>query len=367
MDADGQVARVEFYDGSTKLGEDTTPPYSLALSNVTAGDHWLSARAIDDAYASTTSIPVLITGLGSVPFVVSPWGASWRYRDNGSAPAANWTQLPYDDSGWKTGAAEIGYGDFDEMTVAEDNPTPGYNSSDTNRYITTWFRRTFTITNVAQITALAGRMIRDDGVAVYLNGTDIWRDNLAVGAGPTTPALNGISGTAETTQITKTLNPANLVEGTNVLAVEIHQIAADSSDISFNLELIAERPATAPNPDTDGDGMRDIWEMAHGFNYANAADAGLDADGDGTSNLSESRLGLDPRDAAQVFRATLAPGFTLSWPSAAGLTFTIERSATLTPANWTSIGTVNGTGPTATFTDATPLPNGGFYRVRLSP
>ena len=41
MDSDGQIARVEFYDGSTKLGEDTTAPYSLALTNVGAGSHWL--------------------------------------------------------------------------------------------------------------------------------------------------------------------------------------------------------------------------------------------------------------------------------------------------------------------------------------
>jgi hypothetical protein len=220
--------------------------------------------------------------------------------------------------------------------------------------------------NVAQITALAGRMIRDDGVAVYLNGTDIWRDNLAVGAGPTTPALNGISGTAETTQITKTLNPANLVEGPNVLAVEIHQIAADSSDISFNLELVAERPATAPNPDTDGDGMRDTWEIAHGFNYAECRRCRLDADGDGTSNLSESRLGLDPRMLRKSSaRRSHRLHAVVAQRRRSHLHDRAQRDAH--SRQLASIGTVNGTGPTATFTDATPLPNGGFYRVRLSP
>jgi hypothetical protein len=152
-----------------------------------------------------------------------------------------------------------------------------------------------------------------------------------------------------------------------VLAVEIHQSAADSSDISFNLELIAERPAAAPNPDTDGDEMRDAWEITHGFSYANATAAAQDADGGGTSNLTEFRLGLDPRNASQSFRATLSSGFTLSWPNAAGLDFTIERTPALSPPNWQSIGTVNATGPTAIFTDSTPLPTGGFYRARLSP
>ena len=175
---------------------------TLALTNVAAGDHWLTAR-VRRCLREHHSIPVLVSGLGSVSFVVRPWGATWRYRDNGTAPPATWTQLSFNDSAWKSGPAELGYGDFDETTVVEDNPTPGYNSGDTNRYITTWFRRTFTVANAAQVTALAGRMIRDDGVAVYLNGTEIWRDNLAAGAGPTTLATSSISGTAETTQITK--------------------------------------------------------------------------------------------------------------------------------------------------------------------
>ena len=338
---------------------------TLALTSVAAGVHFLTARAFDDADASTTSIPVLVT----VPFVVSPWGATWRYLDTGAAPPATWTQLSYDDSAWKSGPAELGYGDFDVTTVGQDNPTPGYNSGDTNRSITTWFRRTFTVTNAAQITALAGRMIRDDGVAVYLNGVEIWRDNLAAGAVPATPALSAISGAAESVQITKTLNAANLVEGLNVLAVEIHQIAADSSDISFNLELSASRPTTAPDPDTDGDGMRDLWEIANGFQYWNAADATQDADGDGTTNRFEYLLNLDPRNGTQSFRAHAANapgGITLTWPSTPGLTFTIQRTPTLASAAWQTIATIPApAGATATFTDTT----GGarsFYRVVLT-
>ena len=166
-------------------------------------------------------------------------------------------------------------------------------------------------------------------------------------------------------QITKALTAANLVEGVNVLAVEIHQIAADSSDISFNLELTAERPTTAPNPDTDGDGIPDAYEIAHGFQYWSAADATQDADNDGTTNLAEFRLGLDPRNPSQAFRATLASGFTLARPSAPGLTFTIERTPALAPANWLPIGTRTATGASANFTDPSPLAGRSFYRVRF--
>jgi hypothetical protein len=57
-----------------------------------------------------------------------------------------------------------------------------------------------------------------------------------------------------------------------------------------------------PGIDTDGDGMPNAWELHHGLNYRNPADAGLDFDRDGYTNLQEFRLGTDPR-GAPAFRA----------------------------------------------------------------
>lgn len=59
-DADGNVARVEFFLGATKLGEDTSSPYSFAWTNVAAGNYSLSARAIDNRGASNVSSAILI-------------------------------------------------------------------------------------------------------------------------------------------------------------------------------------------------------------------------------------------------------------------------------------------------------------------
>ncbi len=369
-DADGGIVRVEFYDGSLKLGEDATAPYELALTSLAAGSHLLTAVAVDDAFATTTSIPVLTTGLGTTPFVISPWGATWRYLDTGTAPASTWTQLTFADTTWKSGPAELGYGDGDETTVVEDNPTPGYQTGVTNRYITTWFRRRFTLTGAAQVTGLSGRLLRDDGVAVYLNGGEIWRDNLAAGAGPTTPALTSISGAAEAAQLTKTLSPASLVEGENILAVEIHQQAADSSDVSFNLELTGARPTAPPDPDTDSDGMKDAWEMTHGFAYWDPADGAADRDGDGSSNAVEYRLGLDPSNGAQSFAAaaTVAGNgaLTLTWPAAPGLSFVVETSDTLA-TGWHSLAVVNTTSATGTHTTAPATAQRSFFRVTLLP
>src|SRR5439155_17505676 len=55
-------------------------------------------------------------------------------------------------------------------------------------------------------------------------------------------------------------------------------------------------PASPPNDDSDGDGLPDAWETAHGFDPFDPADAGGDADNDGLTNLQEYLSGTDPRD-----------------------------------------------------------------------
>jgi hypothetical protein len=60
-DSDGTVAKVEFFNGATKLGEDTTAPYNFTWSAVPAGNYTVTARATDNLGVSTTSSPAAIT------------------------------------------------------------------------------------------------------------------------------------------------------------------------------------------------------------------------------------------------------------------------------------------------------------------
>ncbi len=55
-DPDGTVAKVEFYEGATKLGQDATAPYTLTVTNVFAGVHSYTAVAIDNQGATSTSV-----------------------------------------------------------------------------------------------------------------------------------------------------------------------------------------------------------------------------------------------------------------------------------------------------------------------
>jgi hypothetical protein len=68
-DPDGGVARVEFYDGATLLGADTTVPFSLVWTSAAAGTHVLTAKAIDNLGASSQSNAVNIV-VGQPPLVV---------------------------------------------------------------------------------------------------------------------------------------------------------------------------------------------------------------------------------------------------------------------------------------------------------
>lgn len=59
-DADGTIQKVEFYQGSTLLGEDASAPYSYTWNNVSAGLYSITAKAIDNLGAYTYSAAVAI-------------------------------------------------------------------------------------------------------------------------------------------------------------------------------------------------------------------------------------------------------------------------------------------------------------------
>src|SRR5512134_667490 len=66
-----------------------------------------------------------------------PAGAVWKFLDNGTDQGTAWQGITFDDSGWNSGPAQLGYGDGDEATVISSGPAPF------SRYVTTYFRHRF--------------------------------------------------------------------------------------------------------------------------------------------------------------------------------------------------------------------------------
>lgn len=173
-----------------------------------------------------------------LPQTLVPAGATWRYRDNGSDQGNTWRTPQFDDSAWSLGVAQFGYGNGDETTVVS------YGGNAANKHITTYFRKQFVAENAPCLEELTLRVLVDDGASVYLNGARVLSYQLATNATFNTLA-NSIQATnLEDTWFTYTIDAALLVKGTNTLAVEIHQAAANDPDLSFDLQLIAMESTT---------------------------------------------------------------------------------------------------------------------------
>ena len=113
-----------------------------------------------------------------------------------------------------------------------------------------YFRHSFPVSDVSRLTNLAFRVSRDDGCIAYLNGTEIFRMNIQTGAvtfNTYVPTLQAVGGNDETAYFPTNIGAGLLVNGPNVLAVELHQ-TSNTGDAGFDLGLtgIAIPPGAVP-------------------------------------------------------------------------------------------------------------------------
>lgn len=158
---------------------------------------------------------------------------TWKYWVATTAgPATNWNMPDFQDSNWSSGPGGIGYADNDDGTIIPSSPTP----------LAVFIRRTFEITDTSKIVSALLNMDYDDGFVAYLNGFEIARANLG-NAGVSTPfntfandheALNNPSIQPESFLLNKSKLKICLVNGSNVLAIQVNNASANSSDLSSN-------------------------------------------------------------------------------------------------------------------------------------
>ena len=165
---------------------------------------------------------------------------SWKYLDDGSNQGSGWKNPGFNDGSWDTGQGLFGY----ETSVV---PSPGISTpfenpnAAGNDIVTYYFRTSFEFNGTIQGTSISIDTILDDGAGFWLNGQ--WLGGVGVGEGAsfTTTASRTVGDASEEEAVVTSSSPP-LVEGTNVLAVEVHQTSTTSSDIVFGARVNISTP-----------------------------------------------------------------------------------------------------------------------------
>jgi hypothetical protein len=129
------------------------------------------------------------------------------------------------------------------------------------------------------------------------------------------------------------------------------------------------RPASQHAADTDGDGMPDGWEQAHGLNPFDGGDALLDADFDSLNNRAEHEAGTHPLDPNSIFR--LNPPFlknqecVFGWLAVTGRQYQVESSVIAHPLAWNLLATLPGKGERVEFNYSLETSLNRWFRVRV--
>ncbi|MFO1499737.1 MAG: DUF1800 family protein [Verrucomicrobiota bacterium] len=186
-------------------------------------------------------------------------GPGWKYMkgtaeptpDASGAPTLGWTQAGFNDSGWLAGATSIGFGDDDDATVLSDMR---------NNYVSVYLRRAFSVADPAALESLLLSVDYDDGFVAYLNGVEIARSPSMRDTG-TPPRFNkAASASHEALQGYEFFNLKSYIHllhpapQPNILAIQVHNITLDSSDLSIHPRLVLREllPGSIENGDPNG-------------------------------------------------------------------------------------------------------------------
>ncbi|MBT4484777.1 MAG: lamin tail domain-containing protein, partial [Candidatus Latescibacteria bacterium] len=151
----------------------------------------------------------------------------WKYFVGINEPPEDWRFLKFDDSGWDSGSSGFGFGDNDDETIV--------------RQVTSFYiRKTFNVEDIANIIQGILQIDYDDAFVAYLNGTEFARANFPGTLG-TPPPYNQTSVESREAKMYTGGNPsvfsieniqALLVEGENIIAIQVHNYNIFDTDLT---------------------------------------------------------------------------------------------------------------------------------------
>jgi len=147
--------------------------------------------------------------------------AGWKYLANGSNQGTAWRTLNNPASPWVSGTSSFGYGHSQTTTIASGNASA-------------YFVKTVTVADPNLYSSFNFVCGYDDGVVIYVNGVEVKRIGMPAG----TIAYNTLaSANVYVTNAAFSIPSSYFTAGNNIIAAEVHQNAANSTDAYFDMSI----------------------------------------------------------------------------------------------------------------------------------
>jgi len=248
------------YEKIVSIASDDNIPHSPTVTSTSPAGYPINALTFETSPFSSprgrSSFAAMKWRIGEVAagsqhagpdsrYTIIPEGADWRYfkgMREPSAAAGQWRQIRFDDSAWLRGYTTIGYGESFINTSLDDMR---------GNYSTLYLRKQFEVFDVTDIDRLYLDVRFDDGVNIWINGVSVLSENVP---GVELPYDVVTSNRSENHDFTSYLvsEPQNvLVEGRNVIAVQVvNQSIGSSSDCFIDVRLTGEEGHNASEDTT---------------------------------------------------------------------------------------------------------------------
>ncbi len=264
--------------------------------------------------------------LNSIPAAeILPYGSSWRYSlglSEASTPdAAAWRKAGFDDSKWSSGSAPIGYANppnsAPEFTLASLVP-----SSQDGGYSCVFVRGSFVARAPSAGNVFTVNINIDDGCIIWINGSEVGRYNVPDGnLAYNQWAVSAIEATLNSFSVTNNAQ-GPVVSGTNIVAVQVFNANATSSDLFFDLSIESDLDETPPTMiSTEPAAGATISELASLDVVFSENVNGVDAADLSVNGVPATAVkAISPREYAFTFPAQPNGKVSVAWAANAGIT-----------------------------------------------
>jgi hypothetical protein len=241
---------------ATTVGTNTVVTLGTTTPRTAGANYTIVVNVVDKSAAHNPVTPNTAPIVATV--ILMTFDQNWRYDQTGTDLGPTWKDVGYNDSAWPSGPGVLGF----ETTLATlqflTNISPP-NATNTVLSLTNgtgaglggtniafYFRTTVDVTTFNPAAAtLTMRGYIDDGAIIYVNGTERLRINHS-----NAPTYLSFANAGSTEAALVVSNLTGLVQGNNLIAVEVHQDQMASSDIDWGMQLEALVTSFGPSGPT---------------------------------------------------------------------------------------------------------------------